>query len=93
MRSSGAATAAFDGRTSAGRIHQNTTHLLGCDPKKMSAVLPLHVALIHQAKVDFIYERCGLKGVVAALAVLIAPLLAVYRNARAFGAADVRHAE
>ena len=48
-------------------IHQNLPHQPGGDSQEMRPVLPVHLRLVHQFKVDLIDQRGGLQGVALAL--------------------------
>ena len=48
-------------------LHKNATHQLRRDGEKMSAILPLHALIIHQAHVGFIDQGRGLEAVAGAL--------------------------
>jgi hypothetical protein len=48
-------------------LNQNAPHQLGRNRKKMSAVLPIHPLVIHQAHVGFIDQSGGLQAMTGAL--------------------------
>jgi hypothetical protein len=44
-------------------IHQDTAHHLRSHAKELRPVLPFGAALVYEAEIDFVDERCGLKSV------------------------------
>lgn len=49
-------------------VHKDLPHGPGTKGKKMCAVLPLDLLSVHKTQIGFIDQRCGLKGLLAALA-------------------------
>jgi hypothetical protein len=49
-------------------IHEHTAHQGGHEVVEVRAILPLHVAQVHEPQVDLVDERGGLQGVVVPLA-------------------------
>ena len=47
-----------------GVIDKNATHDSGADGKKVSAILPLNLLYIHEPKIGFVHQGCGLNGVI-----------------------------
>ena len=45
-------------------IHQQATHDLRSDTKKVGSVLPVHPRLIYETNVSLVYQRSGLQGVI-----------------------------
>jgi hypothetical protein len=52
----------------AGVVHQDTPHEVGCGTKKMVPILPAHAVLFDQPQIGFMHQGGGLQGVVTALA-------------------------
>ena len=48
-------------------IDQDAAHDLGGDREEVRAIRPVHILLIDQANISFIYQSSGLKGVVFSL--------------------------
>jgi hypothetical protein len=44
----------------AGVIDQDAPHLLGGNAEEVTAILPLHIALVNKAQIGFIHESGGL---------------------------------
>ena len=41
-----------------GVVHQDAAHHLGSQPEKLSAISPVHVALVHQPQISLV-DQCG----------------------------------
>ena len=52
--------APFERRAPSGVIDENSTHNLCADRKEMHAVVPSHIASIHEAYIGFVYQRRSL---------------------------------
>src|SRR5437764_10244057 len=48
--------------------NENSPHHLRCNPQKLRTVLPLHLMLTNEAKINLIHQRSRLQGVTGALA-------------------------
>lgn len=64
--------AALGGPAVSGVVNENVPHDLRGDAKKMSAIFPLRLLLLNEAKIGFVYERRTLKGMVGAFAAQMA---------------------
>jgi hypothetical protein len=58
-------------------IYQNATHGDACTSKEVGAGAQIEICVMHQAEEGFMHQRCGLKGMVAALAAHVAKSLRV----------------
>jgi hypothetical protein len=67
--------AALDPLTGAGMIHEDSTHRLRRDPKKMRTILPLNLPLFDESQIGLVHERGRLQRVIRALASKVAGCL------------------
>ena len=58
-------------------LHQNAPHQLGRNGEEMSAILPLHALVIHQAHIGFVDQGRGLQAVAGTLTIHVTARQAV----------------